>query len=102
MEQVERCRHRLLRGRHRHLKNLDRLGQGLLLDLLDQQVLQLVGQALGQDRLGQAPVHLEPEQALEELASLGQQALEDQQAWLVAPDPGRNRLQNQNLVEPEW
>jgi hypothetical protein len=45
---------------------------------------------------------LEPEQALEELASLGQQALEDQQAWLVAPDPVRNLLQNQNLVEPEW
>ena len=65
-------------------------------------MLQLVGQALGQDRLGQAPVHLEPEQALEELASLGQQALEDQQAWLVAPDPVRHRLQNQNLVEPEW
>ena len=65
-------------------------------------MLQLVGQALGQDRLGQAPVHLEPEQALEELASLGQQALEDQQAWLVAPDPVQHRLQNQNLVEPEW
>jgi hypothetical protein len=80
MEQVERCRLRLRQEQRLHPKNLDRSNQGLLLELLDQQVLQLAGQVLVQDRLGQAPAHLEPELALEAPASLDLQALEDRQA----------------------